>query len=128
MQNAWFTALFIGACLSVPAHAAGDAVAGQAVFKKCTACHAADKPQNKVGPHLVAIIGRPGASVGDYGKYSDVMKNAGSGGLVWDEATLATYLAAPKAFMPGTKMAFAGLKKPEDIDDLLAYFRSLPAQ
>lgn len=128
MHKTWLAALVIGAGLCASARADGNIEAGKAVFKKCSACHAIDKPQNRVGPHLVGIIGRPGASVGDYGKYSEAMKTAAADGLVWDETALATYLAAPKAFMPGTRMTFSGLKKPEDIGDLLAYLKSRSAR
>ncbi|GAA4168177.1 c-type cytochrome [Shinella granuli] len=111
--------------LPVAANAAdGSAEAGAAVFKKCTACHNAEQPVNKVGPHLVGIIDRPAASLGDYGKYSEAMKAEGGKGLRWDEATLAAYLAGPKKMIPKTRMAFSGLK-PDDADDVIAYLRSL---
>ena len=120
--------LAVLACLVFPlaAHAAeGSAEAGAVVFKKCTACHNADKPLNKVGPHLVGIIDRPVASVADYGKYSDAMKEEGGKGLKWDEATLMTYLAAPKKMIPKTRMAFSGLKSEQDVADVIAYLKSL---
>lgn len=120
--------LAVLACLVFPlaAHAAeGSAEAGAVVFKKCTACHNADKPVNKVGPHLVGIIDRPVASVADYGKYSDAMKEEGGKGLKWDEATLTTYLAAPKKMIPKTRMAFSGLKSEQDVADVIAYLKSL---
>lgn len=108
--------------------AEGDAAAGAKVFNRCKACHSADKPQNKVGPHLVGIVGRPVASLADFAKYSDAMKAKGAEGAVWDEATLASYLADPKGFTPGNNMAFSGLKKPEDVTNVIAYLKSLPAQ
>ena len=111
------------------AHAAeGSADAGATVFKKCTACHSADQPMNKVGPHLVGIVNRPVASVPDYGKYSDAMKEEGGKGVKWDEVTLATYLAAPKKMIPKTRMAFSGLKAEQDVADVIAYLKSLKAQ
>ncbi|MBX8828558.1 cytochrome c family protein, partial [Ochrobactrum sp. SFR4] len=73
--------------------------------------------KNRVGPHLVNIFGRKTATAEGF-KYSPAMTKAGEEGMVWDEATLTAYLTAPKQFMPGNKMAFAGLKKPEDISDL----------
>lgn len=97
---------------------------GKTVFKKCLACHATDTTTNKVGPHLGDVIGRTAGTVPGFA-YSDAMKQAGSAGLVWDDATLTEYLAAPKAKVPGTKMAFAGLKKPDDVANLLAYLHSL---
>ena len=104
------------------AHAEGDAAAGEKVFRKCQACHAADKEQNKVGPHLVGVVGRPIASVDGF-KYSDAMKAFGEG-KVWDEATLTTYLAKPRDVVKGTSMAFAGLRKDEEIADVIAYMKS----
>ena len=85
---------------------AGDAVKGEKVFKRCKACHYVDKEKNKTGPHLVAVLGREAGSLEGY-KYSKAMK---ASGLVWDEETLAAYLKAPKKYVKGTKMAFAGLK------------------
>lgn len=117
--------LIIAAALALAAassHADGDAKAGAGVFKKCAACHTATEPANRVGPSLMGIIGRPVATYPGY-SYSDAMKAFGAG-KVWDEATMAEYLPAPRADVPGTKMAFAGLKKPEDIADLIAYLKN----
>lgn len=101
---------------------AGDAAKGEKIFKKCKACHVVNEEKNKTGPHLVNIIDRPAASVESYKKYSKAMKNSG---FVWDEATLDGYLAAPKKYLKGTKMAFAGLRKEKDRADIIAYFKSL---
>lgn len=107
------------------AFAEGDAALGKIVFKKCTACHAADKEQNKVGAHLVGIVGRKAGSVEGF-KYSDAMIAKGTEGLVWDEASLASYVKDPKGFIPGNKMAFAGLKKDDEIANLIAYLKADP--
>lgn len=106
------------------AFADGDAAKGENVFKKCKACHVADEEKNKVGPHLVNIVGRKAASVDGY-KYSPAMTAKAEEGLVWDEANLSTYLTKPKDFVPKTKMAFAGLKKEDDRADLIAYLKSI---
>lgn len=100
---------------------AADAAHGAVVFKKCMACHTATAPTNRVGPSLQGLIGRPVASAEGY-NYSDAMKDFGAG-KVWDEATLTTYLAAPRAVVKGTRMAFPGLKTPEDIADVIAYLK-----
>ena len=92
--------------------------AGEKVFKKCEACHYADRDKNKTGPHLVNIIGRTAGSHDDCRKYSKAMK---ASGIVWDETTLADYLRAPKKCIEGTKMAFVGLKKDVDIENVIAY-------
>ena len=100
---------------------AGDIDAGAKVFKKCKACHWADKKKNKTGPHLVGIIGRTAGSLESYKKYSKAMK---ASGIVWDETTLTDYLRAPKKYLKGTKMAFAGLKKDADIENVIAYLKA----
>lgn len=100
---------------------AGDAKNGAIVFKKCMACHTATTPINRVGPNLQNLVGRAIATAEGY-NYSTAMKDFGTG-KVWDEATLTTYLAAPRAMVKGTRMAFAGLKKPEDIADVIAYLK-----
>ena len=97
---------------------AADIKAGEKVFKKCKACHYADREKHKTGPHLVNIIGRTAGSLEDYKKYSKAMK---ASGIVWDETTLADYLRAPKKYIKGTKMAFVGLKKDADIENVIAY-------
>jgi len=120
-----FTAVF--AALSIVTLAAGqaeaqDAAAGETVFKKCAACHVADKDANKIGPSLLGVIGRTAGTHPNFG-YSKAMVEAGQGGLVWDEANLTTYLHDPKALVKGTKMAFAGLKKDDEIANVIAYLK-----
>ena len=95
----------------------GDAKKGKKVFRKCKACHVVDKEKNKVGPHLVGIVGRASGSVDGF-KYSKAMAGAD---LTWDAETLAGYLANPKKYMPGNKMAFGGLRKEEQVADVIAY-------
>jgi cytochrome c len=99
--------------------AASDAAAGQKVFAKCKACHEVGSTTNKIGPTLKGMFGRKAGTVEGFA-YSKAMKESG---IVWDEATLKTYLADPKGSMPGNKMAFVGLKKPEDIDNVIAYLK-----
>ena len=99
---------------------AGDVKAGAKVFKKCKACHVVDKEKNKTGPHLVNLFDRTAGSLEGY-KYSKAMK---ASGIVWDEETLAAYLRAPKKYVKGTKMAFVGLKKDADIENIIAYLKA----
>lgn len=101
---------------------AQDADNGAKVFKKCMACHAIDE-KNKIGPSLKGIVGRKAATVEGF-KYSDAMLAKAAEGVIWDEATLTAYLPDPKAFVPGTKMVFPGLKKPEEVADLIAYLKT----
>lgn len=103
---------------------AQDAEAGKKVFTRCMACHDAEKGVNKVGPTLRGVIGRTAGSLHGFG-YSQAMTDAGSKGLVWDETSLAEFLANPKGKVPGTKMAFPGLKKPDEIQDVIAYLKSV---
>lgn len=111
--------------LTSPALAEGSAEKGETVFAKCKACHDVEKGVNKIGPTLKGVIGRKAASVEGY-KYSEALAAKGAEGVVWDEATLTAYLADPKAFVPKTKMAFAGLKKPADVADVIAYLKAHP--
>jgi len=106
-----------------PAHAEGDVAKGEQVFKKCMACHTVNDKTNKVGPHLVGIVGRPVASVEGY-NYSESMKAHGATGAVWDEAALQAYLENPKAVVEKSKMAFAGLKKADERADLIAFLKT----
>ena len=117
-------AVFMAAGSFASMAAEGDAEKGKKVFKKCKACHLPDKEKNKVGPHLVNVVGRAAASVEGY-KYSKAMKAKGKEGLIWDEANLDAYLTKPKAFVPKTKMVFPGLKKEQQRADIIAYLKSL---
>lgn len=104
--------------------ASADAAAGQAVFKKCSACHdASSGGPNKVGPNLFGVVGRPVASHEGF-TYSDGMKTHADGGKTWTFEDLDKYLTNPKTEVPGNKMAFAGLKKEEDRANLLAWLNS----
>lgn len=110
--------------MSTGAFAEGDVAKGEKVFKKCKACHAADKEKNKVGPHLVGIIGRQAASVDGY-KYGKGITEAAEKIGVWDEAKLMEYLADPKGYIGGkSKMTFK-LKKEDQRKDVAAYLASL---
>ena len=124
-KRAIFAAVATTLLAATPAMAEGDAAKGEKVFNKCKACHDVEKGVNKVGPTLKGIVGRKAASVPDY-KYSEAMLAKGTEGVVWDEATLTAYLPDPKAFVPKTKMAFAGLKKPDEVADVIAYLKAHP--
>ena len=112
-----FAALLLCAPLSARAQ---DAAAGEKVFAKCRACHQiGEGAKNLVGPVLNGLIGRPAGSVEGY-SYSQANK---SSGIVWDEAVFKDYIRNPKAKIPNTKMAFGGLTKDSEIEDVLAYLR-----
>ena len=113
----------LAAGLALPALADGDADKGKKVFNKCKACHAVGEgAANKVGPQLNGIIGAAAGQVEGF-KYSDALIEAAAGGLVWDDESLAAFLAKPKDFMKGTKMSFAGLKKEDEIENVIAYLQ-----
>lgn len=120
-------ALIAAPLLSAPAVADGDPAKGEKVFKRCAACHAVgDNARNKVGPHLNEVFGRTAGELDGF-RFSKAMIAAGQDGLVWTDETMATYLAAPKKMIKGTKMAFAGLKKEAEIADVLAYLAGYSA-
>lgn len=101
------------------AQADGDAAAGEKVFKKCKTCHSLEAGKNMVGPSMAGIIGRAAGTVDGY-KYSDAM--AGSG-ITWNEDTLKQFLADPKGTVAGNKMTFPGLKKEDDLENVVAYLK-----
>ncbi|HEX8215536.1 MAG TPA: cytochrome c family protein [Allosphingosinicella sp.] len=101
--------------------AAADPGKGEAVFKKCAACHTATPGgPNGLGPNVHGIMGQPVAARPGFA-YSDALKSKGG---TWDWETMSQWLKSPKAFAPGTKMTFAGLAKPEDRANLLAWLNS----
>ncbi|MCT8998284.1 c-type cytochrome [Chelativorans intermedius] len=110
----------------LPLLASADASAGANVFKRCQACHTAEEGgPNKVGPNLWDIVNRPVAGHEGFSYSSALQEFAQGGEVVWDYEHLDHFLESPKGLVPGTAMAFAGLKKIEDRADLIAYLRSL---
>lgn len=106
--------------LAAPSAFAQDAAKGEAVFKRCMACHAVGEgAANKAGPELNGVVGRKVASAPGF-SYDDALKTYGEG-KTWDEASLDKWLENPKALAPGNKMAFAGLKKEDERKNVIAY-------
>jgi cytochrome c len=119
MRKTTFSALIV---LAASTHASGalaqDAAAGKTSFNKCLACHAiGEGAKNKVGPELNGIDGRKSGTAPDY-SYSDANKNSG---ITWNKELFLEYIKDPKAKIPGTKMAFAGIKNEKEANDLWAY-------
>ncbi len=112
------TALAINAGV---ARADGDPAAGQVVFHKCAVCHSPKQGENKVGPSLYGVVGRPSHSIASY-NYSTAMAGYN---VTWDKPTLDHYLVNPRGVVSGTKMIFAGLKSDQDRANVIAYLGTL---
>jgi cytochrome c len=107
--------------LAVPAPAlAQDVAAGEKVFARCRACHqVGETAKNAVGPKQNGLFGRKAGTIEGF-NYSQANKDSG---IVWDEKNFAEYIEDPKTFMPGNKMAFAGIKKQDEILNLIAFLK-----
>jgi cytochrome c len=98
----------------------GNATAGKVVFIQCQACHSLKEGENRVGPSLYNKVGATAGQVAGF-KYSDANKNSG---IVWTEEKLFEYLKNPRATIPGTTMAFAGIPDPQKRADLIAFLKA----
>jgi cytochrome c2 len=115
----WFV---VGGCAMLVAtttsHVRGaDVEKGKALFEQCAACHSLDGTGDYDGPTLKGVIGRKAGSLEDY-RYSAAMKRSE---VVWDAATIDKYVADPQAFIPGNRMAFAGISDKTQREDLIAF-------
>ena len=100
----------------------GDPTRGEQIYHRCQGCHSIDA--NRVGPRHAGLFGRHAGSLDDY-NYSDAMR---ASGVVWDETTLDQFLTAPRKFIPGTKMPFAGIPDAQERADLIAYLKKATAE
>jgi cytochrome c len=118
-MNIILRAMVIAAATAAASSAlAQDVAAGKSSFNKCLACHAiGEGAKNKVGPELNGLDGRKSGTAEGY-SYTDANKNSG---ITWNEAQFKEYIKDPKAKIPGTKMAFAGIKKETEVNDLWAF-------
>jgi cytochrome c len=98
---------------------AADVKHGREIFQVCAACHS-DRP-DAMGPNLNGVVGRKAAALEDF-RYSNPMKRAN---FVWDEANLRAYISDPQVKVPGNRMPFAGLHDPKEVDDVVAYLKTL---
>jgi cytochrome c len=111
--------LFAG---STTAALAADPAAGEKIFKaQCGICHAVAAGENRIGPTLFGVVGRPAGSVPGFNYTADHKKL----GVTWDAANLDKYLANPRAMVPDTSMVYAGLKDDTERADLVAYLETL---
>jgi cytochrome c len=102
--------------------ASADAAAGEKVFAKCKACHKLDGTDG-TGPHLNGVVDRQKGAVAGFG-YSDALMAVAD--QAWTPANLDGFLENPRVYMPGTTMTFAGLPKPQDRANLIAYLATVP--
>jgi cytochrome c len=102
--------------------AAGDPVKGKAVFARCVICHTVEPGKNKLGPSLANIIGQKAGEVPGF-NFSPAMKKSN---VKWTPQTLDKYLINPRTFMPGNRMAFAGLSNAADRANVIAYLQKPP--
>jgi cytochrome c len=110
--------IVISSSATASAALAQDVAAGKSSFNKCLACHTiGEGAKNKVGPVLNGLDGRKSGTIDGF-SYSDANKNSG---ITWNETVFKEYIKDPKAKIPGTKMAFAGIKNEKEINDLWAY-------
>ena len=115
-SKAWALVLF--ALVAGPA-AAADEGHGKVLFETCAACHS-DRA-DALGPSLKGVFGRQAASLDGF-RYSNPMKRAN---LVWDEANLRDYISNPQAKVKGNRMPYGGMNDPKDVDDVIAYLKTL---
>jgi len=101
--------------------ASADLKKGAGVWRKCSACHKLEAGANGTGPYLYGVVGRAAGTADGFG-YSDTLASLGG---EWTAENLDGFLENPRGYAPGTSMAFAGLKKPADRANLIAYLDSL---
>jgi cytochrome c len=97
----------------------GDATAGEKSFRQCAACHKMEAGKHGIGPSLNGVSGKKAGSMTGY-NYSGQMKKSG---IVWNDQNLADYLENPRKKVPGTKMTYAGMRKPQDRANVIAYIK-----
>lgn len=125
MKHTVIAALLAGsAMMSGAAMAEGDAAAGEIVYRQCLMCHTTGEGQpNRIGPNLYGLFGSTAGTKEGF-IYSPPMMNSG---IVWDEETLAGYLASPATYIPGNRMPATGVAAEPDLSNLIAYLKEATA-
>lgn len=121
MKQAILLTAVLGSLFSAPALAEGDPAAGAKVFRRCATCHAVEEGKKKIGPSLYGVFGRTSGTLEGF-KYSDAMASAG---ITWSEETISEYITNPRAYVPGNRMVFPGLRNPKQREDVIAYLKSV---
>ena len=116
MRAAGLAALLLGSV------GAAGAAEPPAAFTVCKSCHKPEAGVNLIGPSLWGVVGRKAGTAAGFDKYSDALK---ASGIVWDATSLTKYLTDPKATIPGNKMVFPGVKKPEDVKIIVDFLSTL---
>lgn len=129
VAKAWafpLAAFLLGGAFAFPAAAQdGDAAAGQRVFNQCRACHTLEPGKHMLGPSLHGIVGKKAGTVEGFRNYSPALQKSD---VVWTEENIAKYMMDPKGFIPGNRMVFVGLKRPEDIQNVIAFIKQQSAK
>ncbi len=118
--SSWVTlAALVPTALAARTATAADAEHGKQVFQACASCHS-ERP-DAIGPNLRGVYGRKAAALDDF-RYSNPMKRAN---FVWDDANLRDYIMDPQAKVKGNRMPYGGLHNAADVDDVVAYLKTL---
>lgn len=112
------------AAISFASPASAQSSPGKIAFTACAACHGSKPGEKRMGPTLAGVSGRKAGTLPGY-TYSPAMAKSG---IVWDDKTIAAYIANPKAVVPGTKMVFRGVDDPAKRQAIIGYLKSLPAK
>lgn len=100
----------------------GNAAKGETDFLQCKICHSLNDGENRIGPSLHAVVGRKAGQAPGFA-YSPAMRDSGTS---WSDEALYRFLENPRAMVPGTKMAFAGISNPQTRADIIAYLKTAP--
>lgn len=113
----------VATMIAQPVFAQGDAANGERVFRQCSACHALEEGRNGAGPSLYGIMGSTAGQTPGF-NFSPALRDSG---VVWDDESLAAFLADPRGFIRGNRMGFRGIRDEQDLADVIAYLHEATA-